>query len=65
MDIFMESGQWSADETILVKQKAIRQMRTEADRRNLLRQANDRAVVLMKNFLNAAGYPVTVVEIKS
>jgi hypothetical protein len=65
MDIFIESGQWSSDETILVKQKAIRQMRAEADRRNLLRQANDRGAVLMGNFLKAAGYPVAVVEIKS
>lgn len=63
-EIFLESGQWTSAEIILVKQKAQRQMREEADKRALITQANEKAIALMTSFLQAAGYPVAIVEIK-
>lgn len=63
-EIFLEEGTWTFSEVALVKQKAVTQMELEAEKRALLMQANNRAMILMKNFLNASGFAFADVQIK-
>jgi hypothetical protein len=63
-EVFLENGQWTSAEIILVKQKAIRQMQIEAGDRKLIARANEKAIALMTGFLQGAGYPVAIVKIK-
>lgn len=63
-EVFLEEGTWSSTEVVLVKQKAIRQMVAEAEKRQLIAQANTRATLLMKNFLLASGFSYANIEIK-
>lgn len=64
IEIFSEEGVWTSEEKILVTQKAMRNMKEEAINRQLITTANNRAKVLMENFLKAAGFAVAMVEIK-
>jgi len=55
-EVFTEEGQWSSEEVIAIKQKAVGIMRAEALNRGLTNEANERAKLLMGNFLKASGF---------
>ena len=61
-EVFTEEGDWSSTEINTVKQKAIGIMRNEALNRGLTNQANERAKLLMGDFLKASGF--IFVEVK-
>ncbi len=62
-EVFMEEGDWASNEIAAVKQKAIRQMTDEANRRGLVNQANEKAASLMKSFLLSSGFTYAKVQI--
>lgn len=62
-EIFTEEGTWSSNEVNAVKQKAVSIMRAEAQKRGLIEQANERAKLLMGNFLKASGFGWVEVKI--
>jgi len=62
-EIFTEEGTWSSNEVNAVKQKAVSIMRAEAQKRGLIEQANERAKLLMGNFLKATGFVWVEVKI--
>lgn len=53
---FTETGVWSPDAVTLVKAKAKRVMEYRAVAKNILPMADQRARLLMENFLRAAGF---------
>jgi uncharacterized lipoprotein NlpE involved in copper resistance len=53
---FTETGVWSPDAVNLVKAKAKRVMEYRAVAKNILPMADQRARLLMENFLRAAGF---------
>jgi hypothetical protein len=62
-EVFTEEGTWSSNEVNAVKQKAVSIMRAEAQKRGLIEQANERAKLLMGNFLKATGFVWVEVKI--
>lgn len=63
-EIFLEDGSWSSTEQIAVKQKAIMIMRREAEAKQLIQQAETKAVLLMRDFLLSTGFSFVEVKIK-
>ena len=63
-EVFTEEGTWSSNEVNAVKQKAVGIMRAEAQKRGLIEQANERAKLLMGNFLKATGFVWVEVKIQ-
>jgi len=61
-EVFTEEGEWSSNEINAVKQKAVGIMGTEAVKRGLTTQANERTQKLMEDFLKASGF--VYVEVK-
>lgn len=55
-ETFVEKGEWSNEETILVKAQARRKMIERALQQNLIPKANDKAKIIMENFLHNMGY---------
>lgn len=55
-EVFTEEGEWSSNEINAVKQKAVGIMGAEAVKRGLIEEANERAKLLMGNFLKASGF---------
>lgn len=62
-EVFTEEGTWSSNEVNAVKQKTVGIMRAEAQKRGLIEQANERAKLLMGNFLKASGFVWVEVKI--
>jgi hypothetical protein len=62
-EVFMEEGEWTSTETAAVKQKAILKMTEEAHRLGLLKKANEKATILMKNFLLTSGFSYADVQL--
>lgn len=55
-EVFTEEGEWSSNEINAVKQKAVGIMGAEAVKRELIEEANERAKLLIGNFLKASGF---------
>jgi hypothetical protein len=55
-EIFMEEGTWTSAEQNAVKQKGLRVMQKLAAEKQLEKQAEEKAINLMKNFLESAGF---------
>lgn len=64
-EVFLEEGDWGTAEIAAVKQKAVRNMIEEANRRGLVNMANERAVSLMKSFLLSCGFSYAEVQINN
>ena len=59
-ETFVEKGDWSQQEVVLVKAKARRKMIERAVQQNLLQKAGSKAKTIMENFLQNIGYAHTV-----
>ncbi|WP_297817079.1 DUF4230 domain-containing protein [Segetibacter sp.] len=55
-ETFVEKGEWSNNEVILVKAKARRKMIAHAIQQNILPKADAKAKMIMENFLHNMGY---------
>lgn len=55
-ETFVEKGQWSNEEVILVKAKARRKMIEHAIQQNILPKADAKAKAIVENFLRSMGY---------
>jgi hypothetical protein len=55
-ETFVEKGNWTNEEVILVKAKARRKMMEHALRQNVLPKADEKARVIMEKFLRNMGY---------
>jgi hypothetical protein len=56
VETFIESGKWSTDAFEAVKIKAREKMRVRAMEQGILSKADDRAVMIMENFLRQSGF---------
>jgi hypothetical protein len=61
-EVFLEEGTWNPAELAMVKQKAVRQMLEEAQKRQLTVQANERAQLLMEKFLKSTGFSYVKIQ---
>jgi hypothetical protein len=55
-ETFVEKGDWSAQEVILVKAQARRKMIDRAVRQNILQKADEKSKSVLENFLRSTGY---------
>lgn len=62
-DIFIQEGEWPANAVQLVKQKAASKLLAEANRQQLLVQAEEKAKVVLTQFLKTAGFNRISIEI--
>lgn len=60
-DTFEETGKWSDDEVRTVKIKLRDKLIANVLQQNILQQANDKAKLVMENFLTALGYKKTTI----
>ena len=61
-ETFEEKGEWSDTEVTAVKMKARQKMIERALQQNILGKADNKAKLIMENFLRNAGYKVVVVK---
>ncbi len=63
-ETFDEKGVWAAAEVQLLKAKLKQKMMNRFMQQNNLTKANERAILVMKNFLGALGFKRSLVELK-
>jgi hypothetical protein len=64
-ETFSEKGIWESEEVNFVKESARSVMQTRAIRQGILQKANLQAVIIMRNFLLAAGFKKISVTVRA
>jgi hypothetical protein len=64
-EVFEESGDWTDEEVKAVKIRLRHKLIVKALQQNILQKAADRAILIMENFLRAAGFKKVSVKINS
>jgi hypothetical protein len=64
-DIYIEDGDWEANEVLKVKEKAKNKLKELAEKTDVLQKANARSVQMFTDFAKSMGYKNVTVKIKN
>lgn len=64
-DIYIEEGDWAANEVLKVKEKAKNKLKELAEKTDVLQKANARSIQMFTDFAKSMGYKNVTVKIKN